>query len=347
MKTHTQTRLSRVFKALLATLIAASTMALFSPAAYAGTFTDVPPGAFYENDVETLVSRGITQGTTATTYSPNQNITRGQMVVFLFRYSGSPSGTPNTQIFDDVPAGTLFTVPTNWAYFSGITQGVDARNFAPNATVTRGQMVTFLWRCAGKPNTATPANFPDVSPGAFYAKAVDWARKTGVTLGTQNGTFDPDAAVTRGAMASFIVRMGKELTWDACDKDFNSTAGDQPDKITGQPGAPSAIAGRAVIRLINAADRSIKFTLGASVDKTVAKCVGECPAYATSVTVPDSACRNSSSPARTVGTTTVDIGPGSHDVVITAADTSPFAQQWTNLQGGEVYEFCVVRRFQG
>ena len=87
----------------------------------------------------------------------------------------------------------------------GITNGTSATTFSPDATVTRGQTVTFLWRYAGSPTTGT-GSFTDVAADAYYATAVAWAAAEGVTSGTSATTFSPDAACTRAQIVTFLYR---------------------------------------------------------------------------------------------------------------------------------------------
>ena len=86
---------------------------------------------------------------------------------------------------------------------AGITSGTSATTFSPNATVTRGQTVTFLWRAAGSP-AASGSSFSDVSADAYYAQAVAWAVKENITAGTSASTFSPDAHCTRAQIVTFL-----------------------------------------------------------------------------------------------------------------------------------------------
>lgn len=117
-----------------------------SPASYgANPFTDVEPGAYYYDAVLWAVEKGITGGTTATTFSPGRACTRAQTVTFLYRYEGSPATTtPNP--FTDVAEGVYYTNAVLWAVENGITGGTTAATFSPDSVCTRGQIVTFLYR---------------------------------------------------------------------------------------------------------------------------------------------------------------------------------------------------------
>ena len=113
---------------------------------------------------------------------------------------------PEAPAFADVPADAYYADAVAWAVKEGITSGTDTNTFSPNASCTRAQMVTFLWRANGSPK-ATGANpFTDVSADAYYYDAVLWAAEKGVTSGTTATTFSPDAVLTRGQTVTFLWR---------------------------------------------------------------------------------------------------------------------------------------------
>ncbi len=174
------------------------------------SFTDVAAGAYYADAVRWAVGKGITNGTTSTTFSPNASCTRAQMVTFLWRAAGSPLPSSNSSNFTDIKSGEYYYNAVLWAVENGITTGTSATTFSPNKTVTRGQTVTFLYRKdnADKVNTANP--FSDVANGKYYTDAVMWAVSNGITNGTTATTFSPDNNCTRGQIVTFIYRyMGK------------------------------------------------------------------------------------------------------------------------------------------
>ena len=108
--------------------------------------------------------------------------------------------------FVDVPADAYYYNAVLWAVENGITSGVDDTHFAPDASCTRAQMVTFLWRAAGSPKANGSSPFTDVSADAYYYDAVLWAVENGITSGTSANTFAPDAAVTRDQTVTFLWR---------------------------------------------------------------------------------------------------------------------------------------------
>ncbi|MGE9972272.1 S-layer homology domain-containing protein, partial [Candidatus Pseudoscillospira sp. SGI.172] len=110
------------------------------------------------------------------------------------------------QIFKDVPVDAYYYEAVKWAAEKGITGGVGNDLFAPNQPCTRAQIVTFLWRAAGSPAPKNMSSFTDVPADAFYAKAVAWAVENGITGGTGDGKFSPDATCTRAQAVTFLYR---------------------------------------------------------------------------------------------------------------------------------------------
>lgn len=169
------------------------------------SFVDVPTGAYYYDAVTWAVENGVTSGTSATTFSPNNSCTRAQMVTFLWRAAGSPRPESTVNPFTDVSTSAYYYNAVLWAAEQGITNGTSATTFSPDATVTRGQTVTFLWRNAGSP-AASGSSFTDVASDAYYATAVAWAAGEGITSGTSATTFSPDNDCTRGQIVTFLWR---------------------------------------------------------------------------------------------------------------------------------------------
>ena len=168
-------------------------------------FTDVPTSAYYYDAVLWAVENGVTEGTSATTFSPDMSCTRAQMVTFLWRAAGSPEPVTTTNPFTDVNSGVYYYDAVLWAVEQGITSGTSATTFAPDATCTRAQTVTFLYRAAGSP-AVSGGSFADVSADAYYADAVAWAVSEGVTVGTSDTTFSPDMNCTRAQIVTFMYR---------------------------------------------------------------------------------------------------------------------------------------------
>ena len=167
-------------------------------------FYDVPNGAYFYEAVKWAVKSGVTNGLSDTMFGPYESCTRAQIVTFLWRAAGSPE--PKTaSSFTDVPVSTYYAKAVAWAVENGITNGMTATEFAPDATCTRGQSVTFLYRALGK-KVESSANFTDVKSDAFYADAINWAVANNVTNGTSNTTFSPNADCTRAEIVTFLYR---------------------------------------------------------------------------------------------------------------------------------------------
>ena len=112
-----------------------------------------------------------------------------------------------TSPFGDVSADAYYNKAVQWAQEKGITDGISSDLFGPKQPCTRSQIVTFLWRAAGSPEPkGTAAGMTDVVPGSYYAKAVAWAVENGITTGTAEGTFSPDATCTRAQAVTFLAR---------------------------------------------------------------------------------------------------------------------------------------------
>ena len=169
-------------------------------------FTDVPAGSYYEDAVIWAVDKGITTGTSTTTFNPNGICTRAQAVTFLWRAAGSPAAKSSAMPFADVKAGSYYETAVLWAVENGITKGTSDTMFSPDATCSRAQIVTFLWRSQKSPAAGTANPFADVKSTAYYADAVLWAVKEDITKGTTSTTFSPDADCTRAQIVTFLYR---------------------------------------------------------------------------------------------------------------------------------------------
>ena len=149
----------------------------------------------------------ITNGMTPTTFVPDGGCTRGQVVTFLWRAAGCPEPKSTDTPFTDVKAKAFYAKAVAWAVENGITKGMTDTTFEPDATCTRGQIVTFLYRFKESPAPkSTETKFTDVNPKAFYAKAVAWAVEEGVTKGMTDTTFAPNDTCTRGQIVTFLYR---------------------------------------------------------------------------------------------------------------------------------------------
>ncbi len=173
-------------------------------------FKDVQKTDYFETPVLWAVTKGITNGIDATQFAPDANCTRGQIVTFLWRAAGEPAPKSAKNPFKDVKKGEYYYNAVLWAVENGITNGMDATHFAPDATCTRGQVATFLWRAAGKPAPASTQNpFVDIKKGEYYYDAVLWAVENGITNGMGDNKFAPNTTCTRGQIVTFLYRAYK------------------------------------------------------------------------------------------------------------------------------------------
>lgn len=171
----------------------------------AKSFDDVIPGTFYYDAVMWAVKNNITKGTGASTFSPGDGCTRFQIVTFLWRACGCPTAATAAS-FSDVSPSDSFYEAVRWAVERGITNGTGGSSFSSYATCTRAQIVTFLYRAAGSPTVSSGIRFFDVAPNAFCRDAVAWATERGITNGTSDTTFSPDAACTRAEVVTLLYR---------------------------------------------------------------------------------------------------------------------------------------------
>ena len=169
-------------------------------------FVDVPASAYYYDAVLWAAKEGITGGTTATTFSPYATCTRAQAVTFLWRAAGSPAPKSSTMPFTDVAESSYYHDAVLWAVEQGITKGTTDTTFSPNATCSRAQIVTFLWRSQKSPAAGSVNPFTDVAADAYYSSAVLWAVENGITAGTTAATFSPNVDCTRAQIVTFLYR---------------------------------------------------------------------------------------------------------------------------------------------
>ena len=172
-------------------------------------FKDVPANAYYYEAVKWAQEKGITGGIGNGLFGPNDPCTRAQIVTFLWRAAGSPEPETRAMPFTDIPVGSYYYDAVLWAVENGITKGTSDTTFSPDATCSRAQIVTFLWRSEKSPAAGTANPFADVKSTAYYADAVLWAAKEDITKGTTNTTFSPDADCTRAQIVTFLWRCKK------------------------------------------------------------------------------------------------------------------------------------------
>ena len=168
------------------------------------SFADVSTDAYYYEAVKWAAKNGITGGVGNGLFAPDAPCTRAQIVTFLWRAAGSPE-PKNASSFSDVPASAYYAKSVAWAVENVITTGTGNERFSPDATCTRAQSVTFLYRALSARAEGT-AEFRDVPKNAYYADAVAWAAANGITTGIGGGLFGPDNDCTRAQIVTFLFR---------------------------------------------------------------------------------------------------------------------------------------------
>ncbi len=172
-------------------------------------FTDVHAEDYYYDAVLWAAKEGVTGGTSDTLFAPNAVCTRAQAVTFLWRAAGSPEAKSADLPFTDVPADAYYAKAVAWAVENGVAKGVSETAFAPDATCTRAQIVTFLWRAQKSPTAGGANPFTDVPADAYYYNAVLWAVENDVAKGVSETAFAPDDNCTRAQIVTLIYRCRK------------------------------------------------------------------------------------------------------------------------------------------
>lgn len=174
-------------------------------------FTDVDLTDYYGDALVWSYVNGVVAGTTETTFSPSEEVTRAQIVAFLYRLAGSPAS--GTQVpFTDVSAEAYYAQALAWAVEQKIAYGVSAAAFEPDRAVTREEFVSFLYRYAqlqgdisGEP--ADLSGFQDAASVSAWAKnAVEWAVRQGIAVGVATDVLAPQGTATRAQAIAFLYR---------------------------------------------------------------------------------------------------------------------------------------------
>lgn len=168
-------------------------------------FVDVPLAAWYSNAIGWAFLNEITTGTSATTFSPFDEVTRSEFATFLHRMMCAPAAS-GVAPFLDLVAGAFYRDAVDWLFSEGITEGKRPTAFGPEDSLTRGEFATFLHRLVDTPE-APVGHFTDVARNAFYAEAVDWLFDRGITTGTSANEFSPDRAISRAEVVTLLYRM--------------------------------------------------------------------------------------------------------------------------------------------
>ena len=172
-------------------------------------FTDVHAEDYYYDAVLWAAQEGVTGGTSDTLFAPNAGCTRAQAVTFLWRAAGSPEPKSADLPFTDVPADAYYAKAVAWAVENSVAKGVSETAFAPDASCTRAQIVTFLWRAQQSPASGGENPFTDVPAAAYYYNAVLWAVANDVAKGVSETAFAPNDNCTRAQIVTLIYRCRK------------------------------------------------------------------------------------------------------------------------------------------
>ena len=180
-------------------------------------FTDVNAGAWYADAVDFVVSNGIMNGVSETSFAPNAPCTRAMVVTMVWRMAGAPA-VDDPMPYTDVPEGRWYTEAIRWAASTGAVNGTSEDTFAPDAPVTREQLAAILYRYAqarGKGFTGAwmfPLDYSDAADVSRWAdEAMHWMTMHGVITGMGDGTLAPKANATRAQIATMFMRFCEEM----------------------------------------------------------------------------------------------------------------------------------------
>ena len=191
---------------IIFTMPAGNVNVVVNPLKPGDAFEDVPADAYYAEAVFWAVKNGITAGTSPTEFSPDAPCTRAQAVTFLWAAAGYPEAESTEMVFTDVSDTAYYRDAVLWAYENGITGGTSATTFSPDATCTRAQIMTFLWKTMNAPVLERENEFIDVAAADYFYNAVQWACENGITAGVGNGMFGSAADCTRAHIVMFLYR---------------------------------------------------------------------------------------------------------------------------------------------
>ena len=172
-------------------------------------FVDMPKvGNWAHEPIDWAFFNGITSGTSPNTFSPRKTVTRAEVMTFLWSAFGRPAPEEAEMPFTDVKGKAYYYRAVLWAVQKGITAGKTETTFAPKEGCTRAQIVTFLWSAAGRPEpVSTESPFKDVRSKNYFYKPVLWAVENGITAGTSENTFSPNAVCTRAQTVTFLYKL--------------------------------------------------------------------------------------------------------------------------------------------
>ncbi len=215
-RTLAMAAIAAVLMSLVSVLPPPTAAAAAAPGCPAGTSPfDDAAGSFAQSDIACIYRLGITKGTSRSTYSPRDTVTRRQMAAFLARLWRASGNTCPTEVipFVDVPPNSPVRADVACIYGLHVTKGTSPSTYDPNGPVTREQMGAFLarlWEATGIPCPVGGSQFTDVSPTSFAARSITCLRNLGIATGTGHGRYSPHLPVTREQMAAFLARFWRK-----------------------------------------------------------------------------------------------------------------------------------------
>ena len=177
-----------------------------TPTPITNPFEDVKSSDWFYDAVLWAVRNEVTGGTSPTTFSPDGDCTRAQVVTFLWAASGRPEPMGKDNPFSDVSTADWYCKAVLWAVENGITAGTAKDKFSPEDICTRAQVVTFLYAAQGRPAIDGTPDFKDVTAADWFAKPVVWAASNGITGGVGDGCFGPERTCTRSQIVMFLYK---------------------------------------------------------------------------------------------------------------------------------------------
>jgi hypothetical protein len=169
-------------------------------------FTDVDTSKWYHEAVDYVLTKGVMEGNSDGTFTPNGTLTRAQLAQILYNAAGKPEVTAENP-FTDVPETHWYAKAVIWAAQAGVVEGYGDGKFGPNDKISRQDLAVMLWRYAGEPAaTQTALDFTDAAQASDYATAaLLWASETGIVQG-DNGKLSPKGSATRAEAATMVMR---------------------------------------------------------------------------------------------------------------------------------------------
>jgi plastocyanin len=172
------------------------------------TFTDVDKNQWYNEAIEYVVSKGVMEGNSNGTFTPNKDLTRAALAQILYNAAGKPEVTVE-DTFTDVAADKWYATAITWAAQNGVVEGYDDGTFKPDKEISRQDLAVMLWRYAGKLEAGadTLESFTDAAKVNDYAQeALQWATENGIVQGKDNNVLDPKGNATRAQAATMVMR---------------------------------------------------------------------------------------------------------------------------------------------